>query len=76
MEQQNEKNSPVAKLRIGRFQIAVWSTKVGMARACIQHSKKRKDSDEWVNQSIWCNAEELRDLANILDDINETGQAL
>ena len=74
MEQENGKNSPAAKLKIGRFQISIWRQGAGVARACIQHSKLNRYTGEWVNQSIWCYAEELRDLANILDGLNETDQ--
>ena len=74
MEQENGKNSPAAKLKIGRFQISIWRQGPGRVTACVQHGKFRRDTGEWVNQSIWCNLEELRDLANVLDGLAETEQ--
>ena len=85
MVSQNEKNRPVAKGKVGRFQISVWKNKklfkakngfdvereVVVARACIQYSTFNKVQGTWKNQSIWCNPEELRDLPNALDKLNE-----
>ncbi len=74
MEQEDGKNGPAGKLKIGRFEISIWRKGAGLVRACIQHSKLNRYTGEWINQSIWCNAEELRDLANILDGLDETEQ--
>ena len=85
MENQDKKNQPVAKSKVGRFQVSVWKKKklfqarndfdvereVEMVRVCIQYSTFNKGQNTWTNQSIWCNPDELRDLANALDKLND-----
>lgn len=78
----SEKNQPVKKVRSGRITVTLWERKVTredgetveFQRACVQHSRKNKDSDEWNNQQIWLNVEELRNMAEALDELNEEGE--
>ena len=81
---EDEKKGPLTKGHVGRFQISVWKKKktlrakndfdvereVEMVRACIQYGRFNRFTKTWANQSIWCNPEELRDLANVLDQLN------
>ena len=87
MANQNETNKPVTKTRVGRFQMSIWRRKrlipvqdqddygaervVKMARACVQYGRFNRGKQRWENQSIWCNPDELRDLANVLDQLNQ-----
>jgi len=64
---------PLRKLVSGRVSISLWKfpTKYGdRERACIQHSSKDWKTKNWVNQQIWLNIDELRDLASALDQLN------
>ena len=84
MANQNETNRPTTTTRIGRFQISLWEnqrlTKAkhdydaerehNALRACVQHGTFNKTTQTWENQSIWCNPDELRDLANALDQFS------
>jgi len=85
MDRQNEKDGPVAKTKLGRFQVSIWRKKsivkarngfdfdreVERVRACVQYGRFNRVTKEWNNQSIWCDPEELRDLANVLDQLNQ-----
>jgi hypothetical protein len=78
-------NKPIKKARIGHFEISLWKNrrvikakndfdaerKVETVRACIQHSRYKNTEGAWQNQNIWCNTDELRDLAQLLDQFNE-----
>jgi hypothetical protein len=74
----SEKKKPEKKFRSNRVNISLWKNQVTaktgeevvQRRACIQHSRKRMDNGEWVNQQIWLNVDELRDLAIVLDELN------
>ena len=43
---------------------------VEIVRVCLQHSVKSKIDGKWINQQIWFNDLETRDLANLLEDLN------
>ena len=43
-----------------------------MVRACVQYGRFNKMTNTWENQSIWCAPDELRNLAEVLDQLNET----
>ena len=71
----NEKRAPVRKVRVGRISISLWrrlierkSGQFQQERICVQHSRCDMNTKEWKNQQIWLNVDELRDLANALDD--------
>lgn len=74
----NEKK-PLKKITSGRISVTVWKrqvtaksgAEVEVRRACIQHGRKDKETGEWNNQQIWLNIDELRDVANALDQLNE-----
>jgi hypothetical protein len=80
-----KENKPIRKEQVGRFQISIWKNhrlikarndfdverEVETTRACIQHSTYSNTERAWKNQSIWANAEELRDLAQVLDQFSE-----
>ena len=73
---------PVRKVRSNRVSVTLWEhqkcgkdgKKFEYQRACIQHSRKGRDATEWQNQQIWMNADELRDLAEALDQLNTEGE--
>jgi len=44
--------------------------RVDIVRACVQYSRRNRQTGEWVNQSIWCDPHELRELMNCLDELN------
>lgn len=81
---ENENKKPLVRVRLGRFQISIWKRKklfkakndydvereVEIVRACIQYSQYNKSTNNWTNQSIWCNPDELRVLVQVLDDLN------
>jgi len=87
--EKNEKNRPVKKARCGKISISVWRQKrllpgdkastgyveqyVEFQRACVQHSRKDRNTGEWRNQQIWLNVDELRDLANAMDELDREG---
>ncbi len=85
---ETKKNTPIIKERVGRFQISIWKRKrliaakndfdaereVETVRACIQYGRRILGTDEWVNQSIWCDCDELRNLARVLDQLNNTDE--
>jgi hypothetical protein len=81
----NKENiKPLVKKRLGRFQVSIWKRKkllkakndydcereIEIVRACIQHSQYNKQTNTWTNQVIWCNPDELRNLVQVLDDLN------
>jgi len=72
----SEKKQPEKKVRVGRISVSIWrrtvernGTKFETERVCVQHSSKDK-ANNWVNQQIWLNPDELRDVANALDELN------
>lgn len=64
-----EKKGPMSKFGYGRFQVSLWQGSWGL-RACVQFSRFDRQQGRWVNESIWCGAHELRDLANALDQVS------
>lgn len=84
MVEEKEKTKPIVSNRVGRFQISIWKKKrlikakndfdvereVETVRACIQYSRFQKIDRTWERQSIWCNCDELRNLAEVLDQFN------
>ena len=74
-----DKNQPEKKVRCGRITVTVWKKQivaqsgeeVQLQRACVQHSRRRKDNGEWINQQIWLNIDELRNIAEALDELNK-----
>ena len=87
MEQNEEKKGPERKSQIGRFQVSLWKTRrvfkarndyepekqVISRRACIQYSRLNRQTQVWDNQQVWCNLDELRDLAQALDEVGQIG---
>jgi len=82
------KNTPLKKVRAGRFQISTWvfhrlfssgdkdstiylEKWVDVERACIQYSTFNKATGQWENQSIWCSIDDLRSLADVVEQLNE-----
>jgi len=68
-----EENKPISLFRQGKFQISLWESRFpnnGAERACIQHSHRNKEK-KWVNQRIWCSVDELRDLVQVIDELNQ-----
>ncbi len=82
---EEEKNKPIRKARIGRFQISIWKRKriikarndfdcereIEQVRACIQYSRFNKMTNSFDNQRVWCNPDELRSLVEVLDKLND-----
>ncbi len=59
------------KVVSGRISISLWklATRNGeRERVCVQHSRKDMRTSEWRNQQIWLNLDEVRDLANAMDE--------
>ena len=81
---EEKKNKPMLKARVGRFQVSIWKRKklikarndfdcereVEQVRACVQYSRFSKSRNEYDNQRIWCNPDELRNLVEVLDQLN------
>ena len=70
MQMQNVNKGPVARFKCGRFQVSLWQSRNG-PRACVQYSTFDRLHHKWENLSIWCDSHELRDLAGVLDQLNE-----
>lgn len=43
---------------------------VDIERACIQYSTFNKATGQWENQAIWCSIDDLRNLAQVVDQLN------
>lgn len=85
----NEKNQPLRKVRSGKFQVTLWrfqrkasgdpnatgysEVPIDVERACIQYSRFDHKTGQWKNQSIWIPVHEVRDLASVVDQLNEAG---
>lgn len=79
----SEKKGPYARMRVGRFQIALfnverrrrdnngtehsWTTD----RACIRYSWKVSGEERYETTELWCYSDELRDLVAVLDECNQ-----
>ena len=71
------------KKQIGRFQVSIWKRRkvvpakndfgvereVDIVRACVQYSRCNRSTKVWERKQIWCNPEELRKLALVLDEL-------
>ena len=74
----SEGKKPLRKVRSGKVSISIWKSSIKRKdgstvdgeRACVQHSRQRRDTKEWLNQQIWLNVDELRDLATAVDKLN------
>ena len=89
MTEEESMKGPFLKSQVGRFQLSLWRRKiiipsrhdweaereVERVRACVQYSRYNQATGSWENQSIWCSPEELRDLANVMDKLNEDTMA-
>ncbi len=79
-----EKNEPISKKRVGRFQVTTWKKRkivpgdesgfrpereYDIVRACVQYSRYNKVKREYDQQQIWCNPDELRNLVQALDEL-------
>ena len=81
------KNQPFIKKRVGRFQISVWKCEKVVSpppekeyipervyevfRACVQYSRYDRKLGDFGRQQVWCNQEELRELALALEELAE-----
>ncbi len=66
------------KVVSGRISMSLWkfATKYGdRERICVQHSRKDRRTGEWRNQQIWLNLDEIRDLAQAMEDFNGAEEA-
>ena len=43
---------------------------VNVERACIQYSTFNKATGQWENQAIWCSLDDLRNLAEVVEQLN------
>ena len=43
---------------------------VNVERACIQYSTFNKATGQWENQAIWCSLDDLRSLAEVVEQLN------
>ena len=83
MEQKQK--GPIVKKQIGRFQVSIWKRRkvvpartdfgvereVDIVRACVQYSRCNRATGVWERKQIWCNPEELRNLARVLDELGD-----
>jgi hypothetical protein len=74
-------NKPITTKRLGRFKISTWcfnrvrkarndfeaEREYEVIRACVQYSRYNWLSGRFERQQIWCNPEELRELAALLE---------
>lgn len=81
-----DKKGPIAKKQVGRFQISIWKRRkivpaddsrfrpereYDVVRACVQYSRYRRSTRDFENQRIWCDPDDLRCLAQVLDELGE-----
>jgi len=83
------KFKPIKRSRSGRFQITVWerprvvhagssseeTQKRPEFRASIQHSEFNHYSKIWLDRALWCDQEELVNLAKVLEELKRNGDA-
>jgi hypothetical protein len=43
---------------------------VDVERACIQYSTYNKATAQWENQAIWCSLDDVRHLAQVVEQLN------
>ena len=81
-------NKPIMSKRLGRFQISAWNCErirkarddfdverhYEFIRACIQYSRYNRSTGMFERQQIWCSPEELRILADLLEQDGEEGE--
>jgi hypothetical protein len=79
-----EENEPMRRERVGRFQMSIWKKRrviearddfdvereVETTKACIKRSTCRKTERGGKNRSLWASAEELRELARLVDQFS------
>ena len=78
----SEGKKPLRKIRCEKISISIWKNSIKRKdgstvdgeRACVQHSRKNGNTGEWLNQQIWLNVDELRNLAQALDELNVEGE--
>ena len=82
---EGKKRGPISKKQIGRFQVSTWRRRkvvpaksdfeaereYDVVRACVQYSRCNRLTGDWNRQHIWCNPDELRDLAGVLDSLGD-----
>ena len=78
---------PVFRSRVGRFQVSLWKVthtvfaedevnvvrEFDRFRICIQHSQRNWYTKAWKNQNIWCDLDDVRNLANAIDELVRLG---
>ena len=83
MEQ--KKKGPIRSKRVGRFQVSIWKRRkvvpvkddfgvereFDVVRACVQYTRYKRSTGAYESQRIWCSPEELRSLAQVLDELND-----
>lgn len=83
------KNEMISSRRIGRFRVSTWCLSgvrrarhdydaerpYELLRTCIQYSKYDWRSGGFVRQQIWCDPDELRALAGLLEQPADEEQA-
>lgn len=76
---QHANRGPIRTVRYGRLDISLWRQRNDRGfcgetsdpiRVCVRHSRLNRRTNEWKNQAIWCDPEDLRDLANAIDQLN------
>ena len=84
-----EKRQPISKSKVGRFQISIWKRQkivpgdesgfrpertYDIVRACVQYSRFNRLTREFDRQQIWCNPDDLRNLAQALDELGNANR--
>ena len=87
MANEQQASGAIQRAKVGRFQISVWQVSRRLKargdfdvereftclRACVRYSRFNHRLNEWENQNIWFDSEELRDLAQALDSLSASG---
>jgi hypothetical protein len=45
---------------------------IDVYRACVRHTTWNRATREWQESRIWCNVQDLRSLAQAVDELNKT----
>ena len=76
----------INKVKVGKISVSLWRNERTIRgdaagyrpertqqslRVCVTHSKYNWKIDDWKHHSIWMDADELRDLANAIDEVGE-----
>ena len=87
MANEQQASGAIQSAKVGRFQVSVWRVSRRLKargdfdvereftclRACLRYGRFNQRLNEWENQTIWFDSDELRDLAQALDSLSVSG---